>query len=437
MQRLAGRSVWTLSSTLVVTLALFTETIVLARHFGPHVYGTFLLVIAIPEAVLQVLDLRVKDALTKYLSEALETDRPREAVALLKLFWMLDVAVGLFCLALVFALAGVAANLLVGAEGSAHLMRIYAIGLLFGTLDTASGTVLRVMDRFRLAFVVNSLGFVARVGLVVGAVVLDGSLNGVVWARAGGELGLTLLLGGASLAILKPMLWPHRATPTSAIGERRREILGFLMSTNLTGTLKMASTKLDTILIGALASPVVVAHYRFALQFARAPVQLSDALYTVVFPTIARAHAGGRPDEIRRLAVGSTRLLAMTVVPVCVVAAFFGGDLLTLFGGREYAEGGVIFALGLISVLPYVVCFWLKPVLLTSGHAKTILRIQAIATVVQVAGIVALVPVIEGEGAAVALAVSNVLAIVMQLRFLRGRRLLSATPATPAAAAHG
>ena len=426
MGRLASRSGWSIAATAAVTGVLFVETILLARHFGVHGYGVLLLIIAFPEAVLQILDLRIKDALTKYLSEALEGGRREQAVAMLKLFWLLDVAVGVLCLALVAALAGVVAEGLVEEPDAAHLMRIYAIGIAFGTLDAASGTVLRVLDRFPVAFYAQSAGMLVRLVLVVAAIVLDGSLEAVVWARVAAEVLLTVVLAVTSLALLRPLLGDVRRTPMSALAGRRRELFGFLMNTNLSGLLKMAATKLDTILVGALASPSAVALYRFALQFARAPVQLADALYAAVFPTVARSLASGRSAELRALLRRTTLMLAALMLPVVAVTLLFGGDILALAGGERYRDAAAVFVICLIGVTPYVALFWLRPVLLSAGHPGVILRISAVATALQMLLIVVLVPRIGVEGAAIALASANILGVLYQLHFMRRRRLLYA-----------
>lgn len=428
MRRLAQRSGWQLASVVVTTISVFGETILLARYLGPELFGVFLLVVAFPEAVMQVLDLRVTDAMNRYVGEAFEHDERPRAVSLLKLFWLLDIAVGLACLLIVLVAAGPVAELLTGDADNGSLMVIFSLGLLLGTLDSASGTVLRLLDRFRLVFIASSLGQLSRFALVAVAVIAGGDLEAIVWARVAAEVLLTVFVGGATLVLLKRMLWPHRRSPISALRGERRQILSFLGSTNLTSSLKMASTKLDTMLLGALASPATVAIYRFAFQFARAPLLISDALYTSVFPTFARAAAGGRRDEIRNIALSTTRILSATILPAALVAALFGEQILSLVGGERYGSGGLVFALCVLAVLPYAVLFWLRPLILTAGHAGKLLRIQAVGTAVQLGLLVALVPSLEEEGAAIALLAANVLVVGQQVAVARRHRLLAREP---------
>jgi O-antigen/teichoic acid export membrane protein len=425
MRRLAQRSGWTLGNTVVVTLAVFAETIILARYLGPSAFGVFLLIVVFPEAILQVLDIGGKDAMNKYLSEYLETGQKAKAAALVKLLWLLDIGVGVFCLLLVIVLSPYAAEILTGDRDDGRLMALFAFGLFLGTLDTASGTVLRVLDRFRLSFILGSIGMAARVALIIVAVAAGGDLEAIVWARNGGELAMTLALGGASLMLLKPLLWEHRRTPMAALGERRREILRFLLNTNLTSTLKTASTKFDTMLIGVFGTPAAVAVYKLALQFGRAPAIISDSLFISVFPTMARAAARGDYKEIRQVVRSSTILIGLTVVPASLLVLPFGDDIMRLAGGDGFTGGGLTFALCVLATLPWVIFFWLRPLILTTGHPAALLRAQAAGTVVQLVGILALVPSQGAEGAAIALLVANVVIVGMWLAFSRRRRLLA------------
>jgi O-antigen/teichoic acid export membrane protein len=426
MRRLAGRSGWTIASTAVVTIAVFAETIVLARHFGVEQYGVLLLAIAIPEFILQILDFRIKDALTVYLSEALESGSHDVAVALLKLFWLIDVLVGVLALVLVLALANVAAEHLMQDPDAAELIRIYALGLVFSTLDGASGSVLRVLDRYPVAFFAGSVGIVVRVGLVLLAVSLFGSLESVTWARVAGEVALTLVMGTITLRLVWKLLHGQRHARISLLSDRRREIFRFLLSTNLTGLLKTASMKLDTILLAAFLSPSAVGLYRFALQFARAPVQLADALYAAVFPTVARGFATGRRSAVRRLLGQTSQMLGIGMVAVLAVGLAFGSDLLELAGGRQYADGAAAFNIALVGVAPYFVFFWLRPVLLSAGHPGVILRTSTGVVALQMVLIAVLVPLWGVEGAALAVSVAGVAGVAYQLHFVRSRKLLTA-----------
>ncbi|MBA2504689.1 MAG: oligosaccharide flippase family protein, partial [Thermoleophilaceae bacterium] len=245
---------WALLATGVNALALLGETIVLARYLGARELGVLLLIIAFPEAVQKLLDFRVKDAMTRYVAGFLEQGRKADAVAIAKLLWVVDVGVSLMAFAFVAATASLAADLLLNDADLGRLMIVYAIGQLFGALDSAGGSILRAIDRFSLSFIAGSVAAALRFGFVLVAVLLGAGLEGLVWARVAAEVLGTLLLGAVSLRAFLPLVWEHRSAPIRRLRPQFAEIRRFLLSTNLIGIVRTASTKLDTLLVGALGS---------------------------------------------------------------------------------------------------------------------------------------------------------------------------------------
>jgi O-antigen/teichoic acid export membrane protein len=428
MRGLAKNSAWAMASTTVSAAGLAVEILILAHYLGPATLGVLLLVFAYPDAVQQLLDFRVRDTMTRYLTGFVAQRRHPEAVAIVKLLWLLDVAVSAVALIIVVLTARFAADLLVGDPDQARLMIIYAVGLFFGSLDTASGPVLRSLDRFALSFVGGSVSSVARLSMIVGVVVAGGGLEAVVWARAGAELATTLIQGGISLYVLARLLWRDRGAPISLLRDRYGEIRRFLVSTNLSGVLRMASTKLDTILVGLLASPATVAIYRIGIQFGRLPVLAADALYTAVYPAFARAFAKDRIDQVRHIAYRATVIMAAISVPVVIGLALNSDALIGWLAGDAFLDSAPAFVVCLVGILPYLLFFWITPLMLTAGYAVQVLKITAIATVAQLGAIVLLVPAFGATGAAAGLAAMYTLTVVLQLDFIRRRRLLAQEP---------
>ena len=422
---LARNSVWALASAGVVTIAVFLETVILARYLGAEELGVFLLVVAYPEAVQQLLDFRLRDAMTKYLAEFMTHRRHREAVSLVKLLWVIDVAVAVLALLIVVATAGIAADLFVPESGTAHLMRIYAIGVFVASLDSASGPVLRVMDRFGLAFFTGASAYAGRLGLIVAVVALEGSLEALVWARVGGELLLAVLQAGAALWVLRPFLWNDRHAPMSLLSDRSREIRNFLFNTNLTGVVRLAATKLDTLLVGLLASPSTVSIYKVGLQFSKAPLLVSDSLHLAVFPAFARDFARGQFRQMRETARRSSVVVAVLSLPVMLVVAIEGDAIIAALLGDSFRDAGTSLLICLSGVIPYVAFFWLYPLLLTTGHASAFLRIVTVATVAQLVAILVLVPPLGAAGAAAGFALNYIIVVALGMRFVQRRRILS------------
>jgi O-antigen/teichoic acid export membrane protein len=381
-------------------------------------------VIAFPEAVQQLLDFRIREATTRYLGGFLAQERLSDAVAVVKLLWLLEVAVAGFAFLIVVATAGLAANTIVGDPDTAHLIVLYATGLFLASFDSASGSVLRVLDRFPLAFGASAVLSASRIGAIVTVVALGGDLEAIVLARVGAEAVGTIVQGGLAARALAPVLWSHRHAPIRQLHGQLREIARFLVNTNLTGVVRAASTKLDTVLVGLLAAPAAVSVYKVSIQVGTAPLLLGDALFSAVFPSFSRSYARGRRAEMRRVAYRTSALIAVVVVPATLIFAVAAPTIMGAVFGDYYRAAGLPTTLCLVGVSAYVSVFWAQPAILTTGHAGAFLVIMSGATVAQFGALVLLVPIVGAPGATGALGLMFLSAAIMQLAFIRSRRLL-------------
>ena len=396
---------------------------ILARYLSPSRLGVFLLIVAFPEAVQQLLDCRIQEALTKYLSGFLATGQRAKAVSLLKFLWLVDVAISAVAFAIVFATAGVAARYLVDDPTLAGLMIVYAAGIVFMTLDAASPTVLRVLGRFDLSFVVGSGHALIRLALIIAMALAGAGIAGFVWAATIAAVIATVVSGAVTAIVLKPLLWDERRSPVSALRGGLREIARFLVNTNLVGTMKLASSKLDTLVVGLLAGPSTVSLYRVAVQLGTAPLNFSDPLFAVVYPTFARLESGGRLDEIRAVARRITIGLAAFVLPVALVAVLLADPFVTLVAGDGFRDAAAPFVVVLAAVAPAVILFWMRATILSLGQAGALFRMVAAATAVQLVTLFALVPAFGATGAALSMAAMLLTVVALQVIYLRRRHL--------------
>jgi O-antigen/teichoic acid export membrane protein len=277
----------------------------------------------------------------------------------------------------------------------------------------------RVLDRFPVAFATSVGAYAGRLGLIGAMVLVGGGLEALVWARVGGELLLTVLQGGAAFVLLRSLLWDQRRAPISTLANRSKELRTFLLTTNLNGIVRLASTKLDTLLVGVLASPATVSIYKIGVQFSKVPLLAADSLHLAVFPIFARDFARNRIAAMRATARRASIYITVLAVPLFLIVAFEGQTLIAWLIGESFRSAGTTTAICLAGVLPYVIFFWLYSLLLTIGYVTTLLRIILIGTVAQIAAILILVPALGANGAAIGFALNYVVTVVLGLSSLQ------------------
>ena len=421
---IARNSTWSVGSTFVMAAGMFAETVILGRYLGAAQYGVYLLVLAFPEVVLLFLDFRTREAMTRYLGGFLERGDGPRAVAVVKLLWMVDIGVVLTALLVVVITAPIVAPHLTDNPEAANLMRIYTIALLLGGLVVTAGAVLRVFDRFRLAFFTAVGSFAMRLVIMIELVSRGSGLEGIVWGRVAAELAAMLILGTAAFVLLKQALWPHRGAPLSALRGLRRQIVHFLLHMNVQGSLRAAATKLDVLCVGVIAGPGAVSLYKVGVQLGSSPLLFADPLFTAVYPLFSRWHAAGRSNEIRSVGRKSSIVLAAVAIPMVALLAVESREILSFLFGSDFGSAAWPMTIVLIGVLPSVVFFWGRAAILAFGDARTATMIVTAATLAQFAALFALTPLFGASGAAVGFGLTSVVSVLMTGKYLRRKSLL-------------
>ncbi len=400
----------------VSTVLAFAETILLARFLGVTLLGFFVLIRAFPEAVQQVLDCRTRETTVKYLGEFVALEKRAEAHAVVRLVWMVDAATGLIAMAIVFATASLAAKYVVHDPGSTWLVAIYATSQFVGTLDSASGSVVRVFDRFGLASAMGVFKSIARFTAVLVALLLGGRVATLVFVIVGVEMAYTASSTWITVSLLRRYVGFRLWGSIAAIRDRRREIVKFLLHTNIAGTLKMSSEKLVLVLVGALGGADIAAQYKVASQTGSSIMLFSDPFYQVIYPSLSRLVAR---REWQAVFSGIKRLRRITLsfsIPAAAVASGLMIPLTPLVFGSGFKPAVIPGIIILWGVLPNVCFFWLRPLLLSLSEAGRLVRYRAVASGVQLALTIALVPFIGTLGAAAGLLVMHWLYATLEIR---------------------
>ncbi|OFW57013.1 MAG: hypothetical protein A2133_08480 [Actinobacteria bacterium RBG_16_64_13] len=410
---------WTSGSLIVATTLLFAETILVARFLGATLLGYFVLIRAYPEAVQQVLDCRTRETIVKYLGEFVALDKRAQAGAVVRLIWLVDAVAGLIAMAIVLGTAAIGARYVVHDPGAAWLIALYAVSQFVGTLDSASGSVVRVFDRFGVASAMGVFQAVTRFAGVLGALVLGGGLTALIGALVVAEVVYTLVSAAISLSLLRKIIGFRVWGGLDAIRERRREILGFLLHTNIAGTLKMSSEKLILVIVGVFGGATVTAQYKVASQTGTSMMLFSDPFFQVIYPSLSKMVARKRWDAVFGGLKRLQRVTLSVAVPAAAAVTGLMFPLLPLVFGREFKPAilpGIVIVWG---VLPNVAFFWLRPLLLSLGQAKRLVQYRAIASGLQLALTLGLVPLIGALGAAVSLLVMHWLYAALEIRYTR------------------
>jgi O-antigen/teichoic acid export membrane protein len=159
----------------------------------------------------------------------------------------------------------------------------------------------------------------------------------------------------------------------------------FLITADLLG--------LEVIGRSAGANATVLAGYQACAVLARSAFYVAAALSTVVFPFIARSET---LQDKHRWFMGAARWVPLAIIPLLLGLFLAPGPVLRLFLPGEYSGAQALLRVLAAGTLAALMTNLLMEALCASGYGHQVGRRMSIAVVVEVIGLVALVP---GRGA--------------------------------------
>lgn len=226
----------------------FVQGILVARWLGPESYGVAALVMTYPGLVYTFFDARTTEASVKYLSEFHARGERDRALAMCKLGYATDLVIASLAFLVVLATARWAAHWIVHRPETMGLMVVYTAAFIARALVGTSYSVMATLGRFPLIAWVDTLTTFLRVALVVGLVLADWQIAGVVYGTAVATVATGLLYGIIAYTLIQHAWGASWLRGGWQVLEgRRREILGFLAYNDLNTLLGMIPKQLDIV----------------------------------------------------------------------------------------------------------------------------------------------------------------------------------------------
>jgi O-antigen/teichoic acid export membrane protein len=115
----------------------------------------------------------------------------------------------------------------------------------------------------------------------------------------------------------------------------------------------------------------------------------------------------------------TSRYLAYTVIPVCVLLASVAPSALTVFYGPDYASGAASLAILAFSIVALALFTLLTTTLTAMGKTKQVLQINIVSALFTITLLLGLVPVFQSVGAATTRLIVQVMSLILAAYVLR------------------
>ena len=315
---------------LLVALAGYLTTVILAAGLGPALFGAYSLVYGTLLATEVIGRLGLPAALTGQVAAA-GSDAARIAGS--------GMLLGAITYLQLFAGFWLAAPALAGALNVAdgpRLFRIAALDIPFYGLLFVGNAILNGRQRFTAAALVTTIYALAKAVGIVGLAWYGISIGGALLVNvAASAIGLLVGVLAAHGELGRADRAAMRATIRLALPLSVRGVASQLLAVIGLWALGVSA---------AMVPPDAVGQYAAALSIGRVPIILALGSGSVVVASVAAAVARGAPDEARQVLADTIRLMLMLLLPAAAVTVVDGASLTTLLFGAAYAAAGPLLA---------------------------------------------------------------------------------------------
>jgi O-antigen/teichoic acid export membrane protein len=241
-------------------------------------------------------------------------------------------------------------------------------------------------------------------------------------ALGAGPVGLmtALLVGAAAAVPVGFFLLKKELGIVPTFDGARRRVLPFLRASapiGFTGAITAIYERVDVVMVSKLGSSAAAAIYSIPLTIVQYSLVVPAIIGTAFFPLFANTLRAD-PASARDSFFLVSRLLLFASVPIALVLAIGGGDIVTtLFGDRYHGSGGVLLVLGWNIILGFQI-FLLWYGLLAAHRERGMAVLMATGLALNVGLNFGLIPAYGPKGAAAALLVSDGFVVAGQAALL-------------------
>ena len=400
LRRVLRNTSYLFSSQAIVMVLSLGQSILATRLLGASTFGALVVIMTFASNVNRLFSFRMSEFIIHYMGKEIANKNYSRAGAFAKVAGITECGTSLLAFAVLMLIAPWGAQFF--AKDLSLLNYFYLYGLIILTnfaTESATG-ILQVTNRFKIQAGINLAQSILTASLILVAFLTHGSILFVLWAYLLGKFitGLGPIIA-AFIALndrLGQCWWKSPLTGLPPF----KEMAGFTVSTNLSGTVKLLVSESEPLLVGLLLNNTAVALYKIALNIATPLMVPISQFINTTFPEMTRSIANRKWKELRQLLRRVTMISGTWTILFSIFMLIFGKWILSIWGSEYVAAYSTM----MILIAGYGVSnifFWNRSLLLSFGKANIPLYILASVAVVKCALAFIVVPVfgINGEAA--------------------------------------
>ncbi|WP_123906251.1 hypothetical protein [Sphingorhabdus sp. YGSMI21] len=240
-----------------------------------------------------------------------------------------------------------------------------SLGMLYSFTNLFQGTsasvgILRITERFGLAVIIQVIGAACLLGNALVLYAIDAPFAIYIYTVGGIVITWNTALNLAGFIVVQSRV-AHMEGSHAATNVDYKTFLNFALASSAGGTLKGFRQRGEVLIVAAFLGPEGASIYGVAYRIGALFARFVDAATQAIYPEFALLVAKREFVAAKRLVFKMSGIGLVATLPVLLLAIGFGGILLALAFGAEFASGQFSLVWLLIAYLIPSALFALAP----------------------------------------------------------------------------
>lgn len=407
-----GKGTFQITSTNAIeyiVMGLFYIVVTKTNALTPADLGV-LSILSFIASVLHLSALTLPTALTKFVSEHLGRNEYQKAASVQRTVTAAVVIFSLVGLAIITVLSSSLSLYFWGTTENVLLIILISISAFLMNLVTLYNSGLRALCLFgKMAFVTLVYILSSRVIAVVLAL-LNFGVSGVVFGYIIGTfIGVATAIGFTRGKF-------HNNKNKTPI----QPLLKFSLPLFLSSLAVLIIGQADIIVLASVTSDYSqVGIYSIAVRSLLVLSVIWQPIMVTIFPIVSARFGLQNPKGVSKALKMTSRYLAYTIIPSCVLLATVAPTALNVFYGPTYVSGATSLVILAISIIALALFTLLTTTLTAIGKTRQVLQINVISAIFTITLLLSLVPIFEAVGAAATRLFVQVISLILAAYMLR------------------
>jgi stage V sporulation protein B len=395
-------------SSFVVFIGLFLSKILtyiyrilIARQFGPEVYGLFSLALVVVGWFIAIFSFGIVDGILRYFPHYRGGKELGKISYVSGLSMKILLFSGIFSGILLFYFSSLISMNIFHNPSLEIFLKIFAILIPFWIFSNFFISILRAYEEIGLySFIINILQNIAKVFFLIFFIFLYFNSNAVIFSHF---LGIFLIFV-VSLFVCKkkfPEIFSSHKISKNEKLRVRKSFLSYSLPLMFTGIISSLFYWIDSFCIGYFKDATQVGFYNAAVPIVLLMMFVPELFTQLFFPLINREFASRNIETVKQLSKQVGKWIFIFNLPLLFIFILFPGAIINVLFDSEYLIAGN--ALRILSIgYFFSSLFYLSNNLLAmTGRSKLLLIDLAITTILNLILNIFLVPRLGIDGAAI------------------------------------